>query len=464
MSLPEHRTVDTINGSVCVLDWRYGSEEMRSLFKVESIVKRYIEVEKALMVGLARAGLAPEMCIEVLDKCSQGIKAEDVYAKEKELGHDIASLAYLLGERCGECGRYVHLGATSYDIVDTSWALAIRSALAIVMRRLRTVLEMLIDLSTRYADSIMVGRTHGQHALPITFGFKVANYVYELSRSYERLCECGKRIVKGKMSGAVGTMAAWGDRGFVVEKHAVEYLGLEPHAISTQVAPRDGFAELLSDLAILASQLDRFALEVRELSRPEIGEVYESAKRIGSSTMPHKRNPVIAERISGLAKILRGLVVSALENIPLMHERDLTNSSSERILIPHAFLIIDQMLIDMEKLLKTIHVDTEAMLRNIEKTRGALMAEAIMVKLVEKGMPRHVAHKKLQELAMDIREGETFLDKLLSDSEISKLLTEEELREALDYRRYLGQYRNLIERAISYARSAMGVCKPGATP
>jgi adenylosuccinate lyase len=441
--------------TVCVLDWRYGSDEMREIFSAKSIVRRFVEVEKALLYGLARAGLAPEHCYKALDSCGQ-ISPEEVYAKERELGHDIAALAYILGERCGECGRYVHLGATSYDIVDTAWALAIRDAMSIVLKRLRGVIERLAEMAQRYADTLMVGRTHGQHALPITLGFKFANYVYEFARSYERLCECIKRVVRGKISGAVGTMAAWGDKGLLVERYALEFLGLEPHAISTQVAPRDGFAELVADLAILASQLDRFALEVRELSRTEIGEMFEGVKRVGSSTMPHKRNPVTAERISGLAKIMRSLVTAALENIPLMHERDLTNSSSERILIPHVFLVIDQMLIDMEKLLQVLQVDEEAMRRNLELTRGSIMAEAVMVKMVEKGVPRHVAHRKLQELTASMNPGETFLERLLRDEEISKMFTREELEQVLDYRRYLGQYKELIGRAIEYARSVLG--------
>lgn len=444
--------------STCVFEWRYGSNEMRSLFKAETVVKRYIEVEKALIVGLVKAGLAPVECINIVEQCSKDVKASDVYVKEKELGHDIASLAHILGEKCGECGRYIHLGATSYDIVDTAWALIIRDALSIVMDRLKRVIDALIELAVKHRDTLMVGRTHGQHALPITFGFKIANYVYELVRSYERLCEARKRIVRGKMSGAVGTMAAWGKKGLEIEGASLQQLGLEPHVITTQVAPRDSFAELIADLAILASQLDRFALEVRELSRPEIGEVYESIRRVGSSTMPHKRNPVIAERISGLAKVLRALVITALENIPLMHERDLTNSSSERVLIPHAFLLIDQMLIDMDRLLKALYVDSEKMLNNLELTRGAIMAEAVMIKLVEKGVPRHIAHKKLQELVTSMERDETLLDRLMKDHEIPKYLSINELKDILNYRNYLGCYSELIDRAISYAKHVINSC------
>jgi len=443
------------SGSACPLDWRYGSEEMRELFTVEGVVRKYLLVEKALMAGLARAGLAPESCVEVFEDCALRVTAGEVYAREAELGHDIAALTFILGERCGDCGRYVHLGATSYDIIDTAWALTIREALTIVKRKLAEVIRRLADLSREYKDVLMVGRTHGQHAVPITLGFKFANYVYELSRSYERLCELSSRVVKSKVSGAVGTMAGWLGRGLEVEAAVSEYLNLAPHAISTQVAPRDGFAELVTSLAILASQLDRFALEVRELSRTEIGELYESEPRVGSSTMPHKRNPVTSERISGLAKIARSLVIAALENIPLMHERDLTNSSSERILIPHAFLVIDQILEDTLKLLSILRVDREAMERNLNLSRGAIMTEAVMIKLVQKGLPRHEAHKILTKISRSLKPGETLAEALMRDETISKTLSQEEITEVLNPRKYLGNYAELIDRALKYAEEAL---------
>ncbi len=437
---------------VCPFDWRYGSEEMRRLFSLEELVRRYLQVEKALMVGLEAAGLAPEGCSRALEACLESVKPSDVYSMEAVTGHDIASLAFILGERCGECGRYVHLGATSYDIVDTAWALIIRDALAIVRRKLKAVIDRLSELAMEYRDVVMVGRTHGQHALPITVGFKFANYVYELSRSFEKLCELEKRVVKSKVSGAVGTMAGWLGRGLVVEEATSRYLGLEPHAITTQVAPRDGFAEVVLALAILASQLDRFALEVRELSRTEIGEMYESESRVGSSAMPHKRNPVTAERISGLAKLARSFVVTALENIPLMHERDLTNSSSERILVPHAFLVIDQMFDDMIRLLRVLHIDREAMRRNLELTRGAIMAESVVVRLVQKGLPRHEAHRLLMQLTRSVKPGASLEEEIAKHELLSKYLSPEEVREALDPSRYLGNYSELIERALSYWR------------
>jgi len=444
--------------SICPFEWRYGSEEMREIFRVENLVKKYLLVEKVLVVGLVKAGLVPENCVEVYEKCVSNITASEVYAKEVELGHDIASLTYILGEKCGECGRYAHLGATSYDIVDTAWALVIGEALTILKRKLARIIQRFTELAREYRDVVMVGRTHGQHAVPVTVGFKFANYVYELSRSYERLCELTKRVVRVKMSGAVGTMAGWMSKGLQVEAAVSEILGIAPHAISTQIAPRDGFAELVSSLAILASQLDRFALEVRELSRPEISEIYESELRVGSSTMPHKRNPVVAERISGLAKIARTLVIAALENIPLMHERDLTNSSSERILIPHAFLLADQMLEDTLKLLSVIRVDREAIEKNLNLTRGAIMSEAVMIRLVHKGLARHEAHSLLTKIIRSLKPGESLIEALLRNEVVLRLLSPEEVIEISNPKNYLGNYSDLIDRALKYAEKTLNKC------
>ncbi len=444
--------------SICVLDWRYGSRELRRLLSPQNIIDTYIRVEKALVKALAKTGIIPSKCYYEIDKCGN-VSAEEVYELEKRTGHDIASLTILLASKCGECGKYIHLGATSYDIVDTAWALILREALRIIEDKLKRVIRELIELAEKHRNTLMPGRTHGQHALPITLGFKFANYVYELSRSLERLCELKKRLIKGKISGAVGTMAAWGKHGLGVESETLRILGLSPHPITTQVAPRDGYAELASIIAILGSQLDRLALEVRELSRPEIGELYEAVERIGSSTMPHKRNPVVAERISGLAKTLRGLVVSAIENIVLMHERDLTNSSLERILIPHILLVIDQALEDTLFMLENLGVNAKAMKRNLGLTKGLILSEAVMVKLVEKGLPRHEAHSIVLKLARrSEEEGKEFKEILLSDEVVAKYLSREEVEEALNPLNYLGSCDRLISRAIDYAEEVLRRC------
>ncbi len=444
---------------LCAFEYRYGSGKLRSLFQRENILERLIDVEVALMKALEEVGYAPKGCYERLKKCAYSITPEEVDDYEAKLGHEIASLTTLISERCGSCGNFLHLGATSSDIIDTATALIVRDSLEVMMKKLREVIEKLIELSLKHKDTLMVGRTHGQHALPITFGFKVANYVYELSRSYERLCQAKDRVVKGVVSGAVGTMAAWGDNGLRIEKITLNELGLKPHAITTQVAPRDGMAELIIDFAILASQLDRLALEVRELSRNEIGEIFPYGGKVGSSTMPHKTNPTIAERISGLAKVSRGFVVTALENIALMHERDLTNSSSERVIIPHAFLTIDQLLEDTIEIIRNLKIDEERMLRNLNLSKGAVMAECLMTKLVIKeGIPRHIAHEKLSLIAKKaLNEGKEFFE-LFKDSDLASMLKENDIEYCRNYRSYLGSYEMLISRAIRESRKATSRC------
>ncbi|MET1101543.1 MAG: adenylosuccinate lyase [Pyrodictiaceae archaeon] len=449
-----------VSDRVCALEWRYGSSEMRRLFTQENIVKTMARVEEAILEGLVEAGIAPRRALEELRRAKPP-SPEEVYEEEKRIGHDVASLVFLLGRRAGgEASRWIHYGATSNDVVDTAWALILREALSILKSKLSRIISILSDYAEKHSSTIMVGRTHGQHALPITLGFKLANYVYELSRSYERICCLEKRLLRAKIAGAVGTMAAWGDKGLIVRDVASRSLGLEPHVITTQVAPRDGFAELVSALAIMASQLERLALEVRELARPEIGEVWEDrGGRIGSSAMPQKANPVTAERIAGLSRLLRGLVSSAIENIVLWHERDLSNSSYERIMIPHAILVADQVLEDAISLLSRLRLDEERMRRNLELTRGAVMAEALLGLLVKAGMSREEAYRLVKELTSRMaKTGRSLLEEALSDPRITRLVSRKELEEGLDPSNYLGQAERLVSDAVEYSRRVLSSC------
>ncbi|QGA54958.1 adenylosuccinate lyase [Sulfolobus sp. E5-1-F] len=450
----EHTLQLAMEDSICPLEWRYGSNEMRKLFSREEILKTRIQVEIALLKALSKYGLVKEEDIQKVEKASLTIRPEEVDELESKIGHDVMAMVVLMAERSGDAGRYIHFGATSYDIVDTAYALIFRDAIRLVKKKVIEILEIMISLAIKYKDLVMVGRTHGQHALPITLGFKITNYIYEFSRSLERLNEVERRIVKGKMAGAVGTMAAWGNIGLEIEENVMKILGLRPHEISTQVAPRDAFAELTSDLSILASQCDRFALEVRELMRPEINEINEGVEgRVGSSTMPQKENPVTSEKIGGLAKVLRSLVVASLENIPLWHERDLTNSSSERIIISHEFLIIDEILDSMINLLRNLRINFENIERNLNLTKGQIMAESLMINLTLKGMKRHEAHQYVNKLTSKVRQtGKTLLEVCLEDSLILSYFSKQELENILNPKNYLGSYDKLIERTISYAK------------
>ena len=444
--------------SLCALEWRYGSEEMREILRVDNIIRKMIQVEVALARGLEEAGIAPRGLAGELEKALDAISSREVYEYEKKLGHEVGALVWLLSKMSGRYGGFVHYGATSNDIIDTAWALILREALGVVEEKLKKLVSILIDRIRREGGQVLIGRTHGQHALPVTWGFKLANYVYELARSYERLVDAEKRVVKLKLSGAVGTMAAWGDKAEIIVSTVSETLGLEPHVITTQVAPRDGFAELVCSLSILGGVLERMALEVRELSRPEIGEVNEGmVPAIGSSAMPHKVNPIRSEKICGLARVLRGYCMTMLENIALWHERDLSNSSCERLTIPHALMVVDEMLETSIKVWSKLKINPENMRRNLERTRHVYLSELIVLKLVEKGVPRDEAYSRVRGLALKtVEEDKDFLEVLENDPYITSKIPVDEIR-ALRGIEYTGLAEKLVDKAVGYARRVMGL-------
>jgi adenylosuccinate lyase len=301
----------------------------------------------------------------------------------------------------------------------------------------------------------MVGRTHGQHALPITLGFKFANWLSEVIRHLTRLEECCGRVIVGKFSGAVGTQAGLGSHVTRIQKLAMEKLGLRRAEISTQIISRDRYAELICILANISSSLDNFATEIRELQRPEIGELaepFDEAEQIGSSTMPQKRNPILCERISGLARILRGLTVPALENVVTWHERDLTQSSSERFIIPEACILVDYMISLMYRILKGLVINEERMRRNLDLSQGRLLSEAVMMQLVKNGMRRWDAYHLMRQLALKSeKEGKLLKNVLLEDAEIRRFLSEAELSNALNPEKYLGSALKQIEDVLKHS-------------
>lgn len=450
-----------LGSPVCVFEWRYGSSEMRQLLSRDSIVEAMKRVEAALAEALEKAGIAPRGTAASVRAALEKVRPEEVYeAERRETGHDVAALVFLAARRGGEkARRWIHYGATSNDIVDTAWALLLRDALALLKGRLREVVEKLSRLALETEDVVMAGRTHGQHAVPITLGFKLANHVYELARSYERICCLEERLLRVKMGGAVGTMAAWGERGPEVRRLVAESLGLGYHPVTTQVAPRDGYAELAAALAILASQLDRLAVEVRELARPEIGEVWEErGAAIGSSAMPQKANPVTAERVSGLARAARSLVAGFLENIVLWHERDLSNSSFERYGLPHLLLLLDQMLIDASSLLDRLGYSPERMRKNLESTRYTVLTEALMNALIGRGLGREEAYRLARAAARKaLEEGKPLPQAAAEIEEIAATLPREEIL-SLRPEDYLGSARRLVHEALDYAEKALNTC------
>jgi len=442
---------------------RYGTPEMLRVFEEENYFQRLLDVEAALAWAHAQVGNISKEDAEKIEKMASTkyVKVSRIKEIEREIKHDIMSLVRAFAEVCGPSGAYIHLGATSYDIVDTAKALQFREALDIISKKLDDLELILLRQADRYKNTIMIGRTHGQHALPITFGLKLSVWMREISRHIQRLRECRKRLIVGKMSGAVGTQAGLGRQALKIQELVMKKLGLKAAEVSTQIIQRDRHAELICILAMIASTLDKFATEIRELQRTEIGEVFEPFKRerqVGSSTMPHKRNPELCERICGLAKVVRGLVIPALENIPTWHERDLTQSSSERFIIPEAFILVDYMLHLMIGILSNLEVDEERMRRNIELTQGRIMSEALMLALTGKGMSRQDAHELVRRLAIkSADEKRPFKDVIMEDERVTSLLSVEEIEEALDPEKYLGtaveQVKLAIKKTIEERRS-----------
>ncbi|MGD0028583.1 MAG: adenylosuccinate lyase [Candidatus Bathyarchaeia archaeon] len=423
---------------------RYGTPEMKRIFEEETRVQKMLDVEAALAWAHAQVGNISKKDAEriMASALLERVKLSRIKEIEHEIRHDVAALVRVLAEASGPSGAFVHLGATSYDIVDTANALQLKEALELIELRLDNLHEILRGKAQQYKETLMIGRTHGQHALPITLGFKFAVWMCEISRHIQRLKGCEGRVIVGKMSGAVGTQAAFGSHAMEIQKLVMERLGIKAAEISSQIVQRDRHAELVCLLAIVASSLENFATEIRELQRPEIAELFEAfeeKKQVGSSTMPHKQNPETCETVCGLARIVRSLVIPALENVVTWHERDLTQSSAERFIIPEACILVDHMLSLMSNIIANLRVDERRMMKNVELTQGRALSEAVMTALAKKGVNRQEAHEILRKLTIksDV-EKRPFREVLLRDAIVSKKLSEEEIDHSLNPRNYLG--------------------------
>ena len=435
---------------------RYGTPEMLKIFEEETRIQKLLDVEAALAFAHAEVGNIPKKDAEKIafEARTEFVKVDRVKAIEKDIKHDIASLVRALSEVSGSSGAYVHLGATSYDIVDTANALQLKDAINIIENKLETFKKILQENAARYKETVMVGRTHGQHALPITLGFKFAVWGYEINRHIERLNECKKRVLVGKISGAVGTQAGLGDHAEKIQELVMNRLGLRSAEISTQIVQRDRYAELIGIYAMVASSLENFATEIRELQRPEIGELFEAfeaSKQVGSSTMPHKQNPETCERVCGLARIVRSLNSPALEDMITWHERDLTQSSAERFIFPESNILLDYMLALMCSIVANLKVDKERMLQNLDLTGGRAMSESVMMALTKKGVDRQEAHELLRKLTIQSAlEKKQFKYSLLKDKFVHSKLNEQEIDAALNPANYLG---TAVKQAEKFAKS-----------
>ena len=435
---------------------RYGTPEMLKIFEEETRVQKLLDVEAALALAHAEVGNIPMKDAEKIAAMASTkyVKVERVKAIEKEIKHDIASLVRALSEVCGSSGAYVHLGATSYDIVDTANALQLKDALGLIEKKLSDLKGILQKQAAQHKGTMMIGRTHGQHALPITLGFKFAVWGYEVNRHIERLNDCKKRVLVGKISGAVGTQAGLGEHAEQIQELVMKRLGLHAAEISTQIVQRDRYAELVCTYAMVASSLENFATEIRELQRPEIGELseaFEANKQVGSSTMPHKQNPETCERVCGLARIVRSLSTPTLEDMITWHERDLTQSSAERFILPESNILLDYMLSLMCNIIANLRVDSQRMLQNLALTQGRAMSEAVMMALTKKGVNRQEAHELLRKLTIQSAlEKRDFKQVLLQDKFVSSKLSEKEIDEALNPKNYLG---TAVKQAEKFAKA-----------
>jgi adenylosuccinate lyase len=447
---------------VCPLDFRYGRPEARRLFTRRARLDRWLSVEAALAEASAEAGLFPESDARAIRRAAEGgrVTVARVDALERETRHDIMALTRALSERAGPAGRWVHFGATSNDILDTALGLELKASVGLLRPGLTALLSALHQQAWEHRGTAMVARTHGQQAVPFTFGYKLTGFLMEFLRHRDRLDQMGPRLSVGKIAGAVGTGAGFGDRAEAIEAGTLARLGLGREEAPSQLVGRDRLAEFLGWTALVASSCDRLATEVRNLQRTEIAEVqepFDESAQVGSSTMAQKRNPINAENVSSLARYLRSLPGVALENMVQWHERDLANSANERFLVPHGVLLLDDMLARLTRIVVGLRVDRDRMRENLSRGQGATMAEALMLALTERGVPRATAHEWLRGLTRGLGpEAVVPLSRRAArDRHVREFLGPKEVGELLDPARYVEASRAKTERILTMLRGRL---------
>ena len=425
---------------------RYTLPEMGEVWSEEHKFETWLRVEIAVCEAQAEMGLIPKEAVSVIRE-KAAFDVGRIQEIEEKVNHDVIAFLTNVAENVGAEARYVHLGMTSSDVLDTASALRLQEAGDIISRKIESLKSLLAGKALQYRDRVMIGRTHGMHSEPITLGLKFAVYFHEMGRNIQRFQRALDGISFGKISGAVGTFAFLDPS---IEEKTCSLLGLKPAPISTQVLQRDRHAEFLTTLAIIAGSLEKIATEIRNLQRTEILEVEEpfGKGQKGSSAMPHKRNPITCERIVGLARMVRANAMVALENIALWHERDLTHSSAERIIFPDTTILIDYMLEKTIAVLDNLTVYPENMEANLNLLNGLIFSQAVLLALVKKGMDREGAYRIVQRNAMAAsRARENFKEKISGDKTIKKLLTLEEIEDCFDLKTHLRNIDRIYERA-----------------
>jgi len=430
---------------------RYSRPEMVALWTPERRYQAWLQVELAAGRAMAQAGLVPREAIEECAAKGGTFTAADaarIDEIEKITRHDVIAFLTFMEQRIGPAARHLHFGMTSSDVLDTSLAILLRDAAGLILAGIDKAREAVKKRALEHKRTPCIGRSHGVHAEPTTFGWKLAVWVDELARAKKRVERARETIAVGKLSGAVGTFAHLTP---AIEEKAMASLGLAPAPASTQIVQRDRHAEYFTALALVGTSIEKFAVEIRHLQRTEVREAEEAFGKgqKGSSAMPHKRNPILSENLSGLARLLRGYALSALEDVPLWHERDISHSSVERVIGPDATVTLDFMLHRFAGLVEGLRVYPERMRENLELTRGLVFSQPVLLKLIDKGMERQAAYEVVQRNAMKVwDEDRDFRSLLGSDPEVKKLLSAAELAECFDLDRALRQVDAVFERVL----------------
>ena len=414
---------------------RYSLPQMRSLWSEQRKLEIWLEIEVLACEAMATLGTIPKEDAVVIRK-KAAFDLESVHEIEKRTNHDVIAFLEDVARRVGPEARWIHQGLTSSDLLDTTLAFQMNASCAILLDDLNHLRDAIARRAIEHRFTPMIGRSHGIHAEPITFGLKLALMFDEFSRATQRLTQMRERVRVGKISGAVGTHAHLDPR---VERVVCEKLGLKPAALSTQIIQRDRHAEFIAVLGLIACSVDRWATEFRHLQRTEVLEVEEhfAAGQKGSSAMPHKRNPITGERLSGLARVIRGNVAAALENVALWHERDISHSSVERIILPDSCTLLDYMLVTLQRLVEGLQVYPENMRRNMEITRGLYASQSVLLMLTEKGLDRQEAYEAVQRAAMKTWKADgNFTDNLAAEPIVARYLTKEDLAQACSPERH----------------------------
>ncbi|MFX1600002.1 MAG: adenylosuccinate lyase [Promethearchaeota archaeon] len=437
------------------IETRYRTE-IANIFTEEKKLENWLKVEAALAQVHAELGNIPQkVAEEITKKANLGyVKLERVKEIDKVIHHDLMAMVKSLAEQCeDDAGKYVHLGATSYDTEDTATALQLKEALDHIYNSLLDLLKILTKITDEKKKLICIGRTHGQHAIPTTYGMRFGVWAYEIDRHLERISEVRHRISFGKMSGAIGTMASFDDKGIELQDAVMKKLNLNPVLIANQIIQRDRHAEIVFLTTLIGQTLAKIAKENRILQRNEISEMFEPFKKeqVGSSTMPHKRNPHKSERICSLARILKSNVIVALDNIVLEDERDITNSAAERIIFSENFILLDYMIKQLTQNLIGIEFDENKIEENLNLTRGACLTEKVMVQLVNRGIGRQEGHEILRQASIKARKEKKYMsDILIENQNINEKFSKEELEEIFNPHNYIGKAVEQVDNLIKF--------------